>query len=59
MYYWELSLTDRFSDQKNKLRFIKIFIWLDNMFKRNSFKEDMIAVLKASWALLTSSFSIF
>ena len=48
MHYWELSSADRFSDQKNKSKFIRIFIWSDDMFKRNSFKEDIIAVLKAS-----------
>ena len=59
MYYWELSSAGRFSDQKNESKSIKTFIWSDNMFKRNSFKEDMIAVLEALQASSASSFSIF
>ena len=48
MHHWDLSSAGRFSDQKNESRFIKTFIWLNDMFKRNLFKEDMIAVLEAS-----------
>ena len=38
---------------------VEILTWSDNMFKRKSFREGIVAVSEACLASLTSSFSMF
>ena len=41
--YWEVSSEDTFSDQNHELKSTGTLIWSDDMFKRNSFKKDIIS----------------
>ena len=58
-HHEEVSSSDIFTGQSHKLRSTGTFTWSDDMFKRNSFKEDTVAVLEVSWASLTFSSSMF